>query len=134
MYAPSAVSATSMRVTPRHTANDDATVGRGRMAERTLEAAQLLQEALALLGESQASSDAPVPQRSTDRLLRLPEVQLLTGLRRSAIYEQMRRGLFPRSVKTGPRATCWSEAAVQRWIADRIAGQPLQAFSWSIKA
>ena len=123
-----------MTATPRHTANDDAIVGRGRMAERTLEAAQLLQEALALLGAPQQSSNAPFPQRSTDRLLRLPEVQLLTGLRRSAIYEQMRRGLFPRSVKTGPRASCWSEAAVQRWIADRIAGQPLQTSPWSIKA
>jgi len=123
-----------MTATPRHRADDDAIVGRGRMAERTLEAAQLLQEALALLGAPQQLSDAPLPQRSTDRLLRLPEVQLLTGLRRSAIYEQMRRGLFPRSVKTGPRATCWSEAAVQRWIADRIAGQPLQASQWSIKS
>jgi len=104
------------------------------MTERALEAAQLLQEALALLGAPQQSSDSPFPQHSTDRLLRLPEVQLLTGLRRTAIYEQMRRGLFPRSVKTGPRATCWSEAAVQRWIADRIAGQPLHASSWSIKA
>ena len=123
-----------MRATPRHAAKDDAIVGRGRMADRTLEAAQLLQEALALLGAPQQSSHSPFPRPTTDRLLRLPDVQLLTGLRRSAIYEQMRRGLFPRSVKTGPRASCWSEAAVQRWIADRIAGQPLQASQWSIKS
>jgi prophage regulatory protein len=122
-----------MTATPRHTANVDAIVGRRRMAERTLEAAQLLQEALVLLGAHQQWSNAPVPQRSNDRLLRLPEVQLLTGLRRTAIYEQMRRGLFPRSVRTGSRAMCWSEAAVQRWIADRIAGQPLQASPGSIK-
>ena len=123
-----------MTATPRHTANDDAIVGRGHMAERTLEAAQLLQEALALLGAPQQSSDAPFTRPSTDRLLRLPEVQILTGLRRTAIYEQMRRGLFPRSVKTGPRAACWSEAAVQRWVAERIAGQPLQTLPSSLKA
>jgi prophage regulatory protein len=57
-------------------------------------------------------------------LLRLPEVQRLTGLRRSAIYEQMQKGIFPRSVKAGPRAATWSEAAVQAWISKRIdAGQ-----------
>jgi prophage regulatory protein len=53
-------------------------------------------------------------KRASDRLLRLPEVQRLTGLRRSAIYEQMQKGGFPESVKTSPRAATWSEAAVQR--------------------
>jgi predicted DNA-binding transcriptional regulator AlpA len=85
---------------------------------RALQAAQLLHEALTLLGvgsvQMQHKTHAP------DRLLRLPGVEHLTGLRRSAIYEQMQRGVFPRSVKAGKRAATWSEIAVQSWIADRL--------------
>ena len=75
---------------------------------------------------NESAVDSPVhPRQQSDRLLRLPEVQRLTGLRRSAIYEQMQRGIFPRSVKVGPRAATWSEAAIQAWIADRIeSGSP----------
>ena len=94
-----------------------------RPDERANRAALLLQEALALLAGDQEEAGASVStERASDRLLRLPEVQRLTGLRRSAIYEQMRRGIFPRSVKAGPRAAAWSEAAIQAWISDRITG------------
>jgi prophage regulatory protein len=89
---------------------------------RTLQAAQLLQEALALLGVNPVQQ-MPRTTRAPDRLLRLPDVERLTGLRRSAIYEQMQRGVFPRSVKAGKRAATWSETAVQAWIADRIDGR-----------
>lgn len=86
---------------------------------RTLQAAQLLHEALTLLGIDSVHP-VPRPSRAPDRLLRLPDVERLTGLRRSAIYEQMQRGVFPRSVKAGKRAATWSEIAVQSWIADRL--------------
>jgi prophage regulatory protein len=89
--------------------------------ERATKAACLLKEALALLGgEAERAASLAHVRRESDRLLRLPEVQRLTGLRRSAIYEQMQRGIFPRSIKAGPRAAAWSEAAVQAWIARRI--------------
>ena len=89
-------------------------------AERAARAAYLLREALALLVSDPEMSPLVGTRRESDRLLRLPEVQRLTGLRRSAIYEQMQRGIFPRSVKAGPRAATWSEAAVQDWISERI--------------
>ena len=92
-------------------------------AERTTRAAYLLREALDLLGSDPSVTALLSTKRQGDRLLRLPEVQRLTGLRRSAIYEQMRRGVFPRSVKAGPRAATWSEAAVQTWISDRLREQ-----------
>jgi prophage regulatory protein len=94
------------------------------VTDRTLQATQLLREALALLG-SETTLAASVVKRNPDRLLRLPEVQRLTGLRRSAIYEHMQQGIFPRSVKVGPRAATWSEAAIQAWIADRLDGRPI---------
>ncbi|VTU37786.1 putative transcriptional regulator [Variovorax sp. PBS-H4] len=89
-----------------------------------MQVAHLLHEALTLLC---SDSTIPLAQRikpAPDRLLRLPEVERLTGLRRSAIYEQMHRGIFPRSVKTGQRTAAWPESAVQSWIAERMNGQP----------
>ena len=88
--------------------------------ERATKAAYHLKQALALLGSDPELATLLSSQHEPDRLLRLPEVQRLTGLRRSAIYEQMQRGIFPRSIKAGPRAATWSEAAVQAWITDRI--------------
>ncbi|MCE9658299.1 MAG: AlpA family transcriptional regulator [Burkholderiales bacterium] len=112
-----------MRVSSQPAVSDDRTALHSSTSDRAVRAAHLLHEALALLGaEPQSPSHAGRPN---DRLLRLPEVQQLTGLRRSALYDLMQRGAFPRSVKTGPRAAGWSEAAVQRWISDRIEGQPL---------
>ena len=91
---------------------------------KTEQATNLLREALALLDIGSKPSAAFVAtKRVPDRLLRLPEVERLTGLRRSAIYEQMQRGIFPRSVKVGPRAATWSEIAVQEWIAHRLEGR-----------
>lgn len=87
-------------------------------AARAAQAARLLREALALLAD-RAVEDISA-RCSPDRLLRLPEVKRLTGLGRSAIYQQMQAGEFPRSVKVGPRAATWSEAAVQAWIAQRL--------------
>lgn len=88
-------------------------------AAQIAQAARLLREALTLLADG-AQAEMTALQRSPDRLLRLPEVRRLTGLGRSAIYQQMQEGLFPHSVKAGPRAATWSEAAVQAWIAERL--------------
>lgn len=83
-------------------------------------AAHLLQETLDLLGQSSGLPSGPAPDRR-DLLLRQPEVQRLTGLGRSVIYQQMRDGMFLRSVKVGPRAASWSEEAVHGWIQQRLA-------------
>lgn len=87
--------------------------------EHAARAAVLLQEALSLLRDTEALAPA-LASSPPDRLMRLPEVQRLTGLGRSAIYQQMKEGFFPRSVKVGPRAASWSEAAVQAWIRQRL--------------
>ena len=112
-----------MRASTSSTSSGDESFSADLAAERALRAAYLLREALALLGNERPPVTLLNTKRASDRLLRLPEVQRLTGLRRSAIYEQMQRGVFPRSVKAGPRAATWSEAAVQAWIADRLEGR-----------
>jgi prophage regulatory protein len=48
--------------------------------------------------------------------LRLPEVIDRVGLRRSAIYQRMSEGRFPKSRSLGPKCTVWVEAEVEEWI------------------
>jgi prophage regulatory protein len=50
------------------------------------------------------------------RLLRLPEVMARVGLRRSAIYQRMSDGRFPRSRSLGPKCTVWVEAEIDEWV------------------
>lgn len=50
------------------------------------------------------------------RLLRLPEVIARVGLRRSAIYQRMSEGRFPRSRSLGPKCAVWVEAEIDEWI------------------
>lgn len=55
----------------------------------------------------------------TDRILRLPEVEELTGLRRTAIYAHAKSGSFPQPFKITKRATGWLESEVRAWIESR---------------
>lgn len=56
-----------------------------------------------------------------DRLLRLPEVEAITGVKKSTIYLLMRQGKFPGCVRLTDRMTAWPETAVLQWVQDRIA-------------
>ena len=89
------------------------------LSDRASRAIELIREALSLLAAFGA--DCPVPRAADDRLIKLPDVERLTGLRRSAIYELIQRGAFPKPVKVGARSSMWSHAAVQAWIAERLA-------------
>ena len=53
------------------------------------------------------------------QLLRRPEVEAMTALSRSALYEAMTRGDFPRPIRIGPRGVRWIAAEIQDWIAHR---------------
>ena len=55
-----------------------------------------------------------------ERLIRLPQVERLTSLKRAHIYALARRGEFPRPLKVGTRASAWRESLVLAWIQDRI--------------
>ena len=55
-----------------------------------------------------------------DRLVRLPEVEAMTGCKKSTIYELMRAGRFPKSVRLNARMVAWAETAVLQWVQDRI--------------
>ncbi|WP_122210010.1 AlpA family transcriptional regulator [Pseudomonas viridiflava] len=56
------------------------------------------------------------------RILRLPNVELLTGFKRAHIYSLMTQGRFPKSVRLGTRAVGWDSTAIEKWVEDRISG------------
>lgn len=55
----------------------------------------------------------------SDKHLRRPAVEALTGLARSTIYHLMSRGQFPRPVRLSVRAVAWRESDVTAWLASR---------------
>lgn len=56
---------------------------------------------------------------ASPRLIRLPVVESMTGLRRSAIYAMIGRGEFPRQRQLTARASAWLESDVAEWIRSR---------------
>jgi prophage regulatory protein len=57
---------------------------------------------------------------ASERLLRLPQVEAMTGLKRSALYSRIQKATFPAPLKIGERASAWPESAVQAWIQTQI--------------
>lgn len=54
------------------------------------------------------------------RIMRLPEVMNVVGLRRAAIYEAIRAGSFPKPVKLTGRSVGWIDVEIKAWVAERI--------------
>lgn len=54
------------------------------------------------------------------KLLRLPEVLLISRLSKSSVYVYMNAGTFPKSISLGERSVAWVESEVLQWIDDRI--------------
>ena len=53
---------------------------------------------------------------TTTKFLRLPEVRIRTGKSRSAIYQGVNNGTFPKPIKLGgPRAVGWIEAEIEAY-------------------
>lgn len=53
------------------------------------------------------------------KLLRLPKVIEITGLSKSGIYLQLRKGNFPSPVKLTGRSKAWKQSDVEAWIESR---------------
>lgn len=62
-------------------------------------------------------SEHPPPK---NRLIRLPEVESITGSKKSTIYKLMKDGSFPQPVRLSRRLVAWSEVAVQGWVHNRM--------------
>lgn len=59
---------------------------------------------------------------ASDSLLTFHSISAMVGLRRTAIYQEMRAGRFPRPVKIG-RASRWSAREVGAWIEQQKAAR-----------
>ena len=62
-----------------------------------------------------------------DSLLRLPEVESRTGLKRSAIYKRVGTGEFPAPVKITNKTVAWPASDISRWIDNRLAASRTKA-------
>jgi prophage regulatory protein len=78
--------------------------------------AQLKTELSALLARADVIPAPPAP-----RLIRLPEVMSRVGLKRSAIYQRMSEGRFPKSRSLGGKCTVWVEAEIDDWVNSVVA-------------
>ena len=58
------------------------------------------------------------------RILRLLDVQFVTGKSRSTIYREMHSGEFPCAIKIGARAVGWREVDIAAWIESRVKDIP----------
>jgi prophage regulatory protein len=50
----------------------------------------------------------------------IPRSPAITGLQRSALYERIARGEFPKPVTIGSAAVRWIEAEVVAWVQQQI--------------
>ncbi|MCV6004757.1 AlpA family transcriptional regulator, partial [Escherichia coli] len=57
------------------------------------------------------------------QLLRLKQVEVKTGLKRSQVYLYMKEDTFPRSIKIGPASVAWLESEVDDWINLKLANR-----------
>lgn len=67
-----------------------------------------------------SNKSAHVQQLQT-ALIRRKEVERLTALSRSRIYDLMKQGAFPRPVVLGAMSVAWLEVEIREWVAARIA-------------
>ena len=63
------------------------------------------------------STNAIQPTRTPEKLLRLPEVESLTGLKKSTIYAGLAARSFPAPVRLSNRAVAWRSSDIAAWQA-----------------
>lgn len=56
-----------------------------------------------------------------ERVLRLPDVIKITGLKRSSIYKYINENAFPKPISLGARCVGWLESEINAWLQNRIA-------------
>ena len=75
------------------------------------------EQIIGVLKEAEAGAKTGSMKAAPARLIRLPEVIVRVGLKRSSIYQRMAEGRFPKNRSLGPRCTVWVEAEVDACIA-----------------
>ena len=61
--------------------------------------------------------------QTTIKLIRLPDVEQLTGLKKSTLYALSAKGEFPKVIKLTERSSAWLMSEVEQWINTRISAR-----------
>jgi prophage regulatory protein len=61
-----------------------------------------------------------------DKILRRPDVEVTTGLKRSSIYSEMAAGRSPMPIKLGRHAVGWLESEIAEWKRARLAEREIR--------
>ena len=64
------------------------------------------------------------PVTEDERLLRLSEVENMTGFKKSFIYEQGEKGNFPKRIRIGQSAR-WARSEIVKWMKTQKETQPI---------
>ena len=54
------------------------------------------------------------------KIIRLKEVKLRTGLPRSTIYDLIKKKKFPSQIQISQRCVGWLESSIESWISSKI--------------
>ncbi len=46
---------------------------------------------------------------------RMPQLEVITGLKKSALYKRIAEGTFPRPIKLSARASAWPSDEIEAW-------------------
>lgn len=55
-----------------------------------------------------------------ERLIRLPEVMAKTGIKKSTVWDFVKKEKFPKPIKISARITVWREIEIDQYIASKI--------------
>lgn len=80
---------------------------------------QTAQPTYSAISASFDGGTAAVPAKP-GKLLRLPDVEARTALKKSSIYAGVKSHTFPTPVRLAARAVAWHEADIDRWICERV--------------
>lgn len=58
-------------------------------------------------------------QQISRRMLRLPEVILITGIKRACIYKLMKKDEFPKQKRLTAGAVGWESTEIENWLETR---------------
>lgn len=58
-------------------------------------------------------------QTKPEKLFRLPEVEALSGLKKTSVYNGAHDGTFPKPIRISARCVAWRESDLVAWQAQR---------------
>lgn len=56
---------------------------------------------------------------TTKRMMRLPEVMFITGIKRACIYKLMKKNEFPKQRKLTAGSVGWDSTEIENWLENR---------------